>query len=48
MGLILSKFLQTTNNDLKEAMYLAQNTKEELQEIRINAEKYFGEIFKQV
>lgn len=48
MGLILSKFLQTTNIDLKEAMYLAQNTKEELQEIRINAEKYFGEIFKQV
>lgn len=39
LGLVLSKVLQQTNIDLKEAMSLAQNTKQELKEIRLNVEK---------
>lgn len=46
--LILSKFLQQTSIDLKEAMSLAQNTKQELKELRLNAEKEFGDIFERV
>lgn len=48
LGLVLSKFLQSEKIDLKEAMILAQNTKQELEDIRLNADKYFGEIFEQV
>jgi len=48
LGLILSKVLQQTSIDLKEAMSLAQNTRQELQEIRLNAEKEFGDIFERV
>lgn len=48
LGLALSKCLQTTSIDLKEAMALAKNTKQELEEIRINADTYFREIFEQV
>ncbi|KAL4084849.1 hypothetical protein QTP88_027731 [Uroleucon formosanum] len=48
LGLVLSKVLQQTSIDLKEAMSLAQDTKQELTEIRLNAEKEFGDIFKRV
>lgn len=48
LGLVLSKVLQQTSIDLKEAMSLAQNTKQELKEIRLNAEKEFGDIFERV
>ncbi|KAL4141563.1 hypothetical protein QTP88_004184 [Uroleucon formosanum] len=48
LGLALSKCLQTISIDLKEAMALAKNTKQELEEIRINADTYFREIFEQV
>jgi len=45
LGLALSKCLQTTSIDLKEAMSLAKNTKQELEEIRVNADTYFREMF---
>jgi len=48
LGLVLSKVLQQTSIDLKEAMSLAQNTKQELKKIRLNAEKEFGDIFERV
>lgn len=48
LGLALSKCLQTTSIDIKEAMSLAKNTKQELEEIRINADSYFKKIFEQV
>lgn len=48
LGLVLSKVLQQTSIDIKEAMSLAQNTKQELKEIRLNAEKEFGDIFEHV
>lgn len=48
LGLVLSKVFQQTSIDLKEAMSLAQDTKQELTEIRLNAEKEFGDIFKRV
>lgn len=48
LGLALSKCLQTTSIDLKEAMSLAKNTKQELEGIRINADTYFREMFEQV
>uniref|UniRef100_A0A2S2QAK7 Zinc finger MYM-type protein 1 n=1 Tax=Sipha flava TaxID=143950 RepID=A0A2S2QAK7_9HEMI len=48
LGLVLSKVLQQTSIDLKEAMSLAQKTKQELTEIRLNAEKEFGDIFERV
>jgi len=48
LGLVLSKVLQQTSIDLKEAMSSAQNKKQELKEIRLNAEKEFGVIFERV
>ncbi|VVC35783.1 Ribonuclease H-like domain,Domain of unknown function DUF4371 [Cinara cedri] len=48
LGLVLTKVLQQTSIDLKEAMPLALNTKQELKEIRLNAEKEFGDIFERV
>ncbi|KAL5239408.1 hypothetical protein ACI65C_006818 [Semiaphis heraclei] len=48
LGLALSKCIQTTSIDLKEAMFLAKNTKQELEEIRANADTYFREMFEQV
>lgn len=47
LGLALSKCLQTTSIDLKEAMSSAKNTKQELKDIRINADTYFREMFEQ-
>lgn len=46
IGLMLSKILQKTIIDIKEAISLAQNTKQELNKIRLNAVKHFREIFK--
>ena len=48
LGLVLSKVLQQTSIDLKEAMSLTQNSKQELKEIRLNSEKEFGDIFERV
>ncbi|KAL5246269.1 hypothetical protein ACI65C_013677 [Semiaphis heraclei] len=47
IGLPLSKLLQNPNIDLKVAVILANDTKQELQDLRKNAEEVFKDIFGQ-
>uniref|UniRef100_A0A2H8TYH1 Zinc finger MYM-type protein 1 n=2 Tax=Melanaphis sacchari TaxID=742174 RepID=A0A2H8TYH1_9HEMI len=44
----LSKFLQTENLDLENALFFAETTQTTLKDIRLNADKEFNEIFKSV
>lgn len=44
----LSKFLQKSNIDLKLAVQLANDTQQELHELRTHADDVFKEIFEQV
>ncbi|KAL4105175.1 hypothetical protein QTP88_020447 [Uroleucon formosanum] len=44
----LSKFLQTENLDLENALSFAETTQTTLKDIRLNADKEFNEIFKSV
>lgn len=48
MGLPLSNFLQKSNIDLKLAVQLANDIKQEMEELRTNAGKIFKVIFEQV
>ncbi|CAI6375957.1 unnamed protein product [Macrosiphum euphorbiae] len=44
----LSKFLQTENVDLENALSFAENTQATLKDIRLNADKEFNELFKSI
>jgi len=44
----LSKYLQTENLDLENALFFAETTQTTLKDIRLNADKEFNEIFKSV
>lgn len=44
----LSKFLQTENLDLENALSFAETTQTTLKNIRLNADKEFNELFKSV
>ena len=48
VGLPLSKFLKKSNIDLELAVQLANNTQNELQELRTHADDVFKKIFEEV